>query len=176
MGLNERMQVSEARGKRLVPLSRDQLGEAAWRASVTVRFRHCDPAGIVFTPRYFDILNETVERFFVERLGIDYYALIGERKLGLGYATAACDFLQPNRMGDVLDVAVLVERVGGASYTLALPVLKSGTEVARGRLVTVTTSLETHRSCAIPDDLRAALLAYHEACRPVLELLSAGRE
>lgn len=168
------MQNPGSKRKRLVPLVEEQLGEAVWRAEVAIRFRHCDPAGIVFTPRYFDILNEAVERFFVERLGIDYYGLIGERRLGLGYAAAACDFLQPNRMGEVLDVAVLVTRVGGASYGLALPVMKRGAEVARGRLVTVTTSLETHRACPIPDDLRAALLAYQEACRPALELIGAG--
>lgn len=166
------MRDSSQKEKRPVPLAGDQLGEAVWRAPVTVRFRHCDPAGIVFTPRYFDILNEAVERFFVERLGIDYYALIGERKLGLGYASAACDFLRPNRMGDALEVAVLVERVGGASYALALPVMKRGAEVARGRLVTVVTSLETHKACPIPEDLRAALLAYHEACRPTLALIA----
>ena len=26
-----------------------------------VRFQHCDPAGIVFYPRYFEMLNTTIE-------------------------------------------------------------------------------------------------------------------
>ena len=29
-----------------------------------VLFRHCDPAGIVFYPRYFEMMNDTVEAFF----------------------------------------------------------------------------------------------------------------
>lgn len=34
-----------------------------------VLFRHCDPAGIVFYPRYFEMINDCVEAFFAESLG-----------------------------------------------------------------------------------------------------------
>ena len=33
-----------------------------------VRFEHCDPAGIVFYPRYFEMINGTVEDWFEEDL------------------------------------------------------------------------------------------------------------
>ena len=144
--------------------TRANLPAAAWSAGVTVRFGHCDPAGIIFTPRYFDLLNETVERFFVEALLIDYYALLAGRRIGLGYVQAACEFLKPSRMGDKLDIAVLIERIGGASYTLVLPILRDGAEVARGRLITAPTRLDTAQSCPIPPDIRAALEAYKERC------------
>lgn len=29
-----------------------------------VLFKHCDPAGIVFYPRYFEIINDCIEAFF----------------------------------------------------------------------------------------------------------------
>ena len=29
-----------------------------------VLFKHCDPAGIVFFPRYFEMMNDCVEAFF----------------------------------------------------------------------------------------------------------------
>ena len=150
--------------KRIDPLSRTDLPGAVWSVAVPIRFRHCDPAGIVFTPRYFDILNEAVEQFFGAALGLDYYLLVSERKIGLGYVQASCEFLKPSRMGEVLDVAVLVDRIGGSSYTLVLPVFKDGVEVVRGRLVTVTTRLEAFVSCPIPADIRAALDAYRERC------------
>lgn len=35
----------------------------------TVRFQHCDPAGIVFCPRDYEMLNLTVERFFERKHG-----------------------------------------------------------------------------------------------------------
>jgi 4-hydroxybenzoyl-CoA thioesterase len=31
-----------------------------------VLFKHCDPAGIVFYPRYFEMINDCVEAFFDE--------------------------------------------------------------------------------------------------------------
>lgn len=153
--------------QRIEPMPRDAVPAAAWATTVPVRFRHCDPAGIVFTPRYFEMLTEAVELFFADRLGFDYYALIGERRLGLGYAHASCEFLRPSRMGEVLEVAVLLSRVGRASYAMTLPVFKDGAEAVRGRLVTVTTSLDTLRPCPIPDDLRGALARYAEACGTV---------
>ncbi|CPO21707.1 4-hydroxybenzoyl CoA thioesterase [Bordetella pertussis] len=32
-------------------------------SEVEVRFRHCDPAGIVFYPRYFEMINDFVEEW-----------------------------------------------------------------------------------------------------------------
>ena len=153
---------------RIEPLTRAALPTAAWFAEIPVRFGHCDPAGIVFTPRYFDMLNEAVERFFIDALLIDYYALLAKQRIGLGYVQASCEFLKPSRMGDRLDIAVLVERIGRGSYTLVLPILKDGSEVARGRLVTVPTALDTAKACAIPLDVRKALEAYRERCGSVL--------
>ena len=34
---------------------------SAYRATVLVRFAHCDPAGIVFFPRYMEMFNNLVE-------------------------------------------------------------------------------------------------------------------
>ena len=159
--------MAERERPRIRPLTRDALPAAAWWARVPIRFGHCDPAGIVFTPRYFDMLNEVVERFFLEALGLDYYGMITERRLGLGYAHASCEFLRPSRMGEVLEATVLVESLGRASSALLLPLLKDRAEVVRGRFVTVATSLDTHRACPMPDDLRTALDRYREACGPM---------
>ena len=163
--------MSEPNAKRITPTDMAALPSAVWSAAIPVRFRHCDPAGIIFTPRYFDIIQEAVERFFGERLGIDYYDLLGARRIGLGYAHASCEFLSPSRMGDVLHVAVLIGRVGGASYDLHLPTFREGREVVRGRLVTVTTALDSGRPQPIPDDVRTALERYRESCGPVLSIL-----
>ena len=41
-----------------------------FRFKQKVLFKHCDPAGIVFFPRYFEMMNDCVETFFDEALGI----------------------------------------------------------------------------------------------------------
>src|SRR5260370_493059 len=37
---------------------------SAFVSQVQVLFRHCDPAGIVFYPRYFEMVNDLVEEWF----------------------------------------------------------------------------------------------------------------
>lgn len=133
-----------------------------WTRDVLIRFSHCDPAGIVYFPRAFDILNNVVEDWFNQCLGLDYYDIVGRRRIGLGYAHAKCDFLRPAAMGDVLTYAVGVERVGGKSLTLAITARRDGEEIVKASLVIVTTDLTRHASMPIPDDVRTAVTAYQE--------------
>ena len=52
-----------------------------------VMFKHCDPAGIVFYPRYFEMMNDVVESFFAECLGLPFERLL---------VTAGVPTVQPN--------------------------------------------------------------------------------
>jgi acyl-CoA thioesterase FadM len=137
----------------------------AWRTVVPIRFSHCDPAGIVYFARYFDMFNGVVEDWFGERLKIDYHTMIGTRRIGLGYVSVSADFMKPSRMGDRLECAVLVTRIGNASLGLAIHGFRDQAPAVIGRLVMVTTSLETHTSIPLPDDLRAAVEQYQETCK-----------
>lgn len=139
--------------------------DRAWRAVVPVRFSHCDPAGIVYFARYFDMLNGVVEDWFCQELQIDYHEMIGSRRVGLGYVSANADFAKTSRMGDRLECAVVVDRIGRSSITLHIHVSRDAEKVLLARLVIVTTSLTTHQSIAIPDDLRTALERYQEKCQ-----------
>ncbi|MCB8820824.1 acyl-CoA thioesterase [Microvirga rosea] len=134
----------------------------AWRTTVPVRFSHCDPAGIVYFARYFDILNGVVEDWFCECLGIDYHDMIGPRRTGLGFVSAGAEFTKPGFMGDHLDCAIVIERIGRSSLTFHIHATRAEEPILVARMVMVTTSLETHRSIPLPDDLRAALERYWE--------------
>lgn len=140
-------------------------GDRVWRTTVPIRFSHCDPAGIVYFARYFDILNGVVEDWFGEALGIDYHEMIGPRRIGLGFVSAGADFAKPGFMGDRLDFSVLVERIGRSSLTLKISASRSSEPVLQARLVMVTTSLETHTSIVLPEDLRTAVERYQETCQ-----------
>lgn len=142
------------------PLDAADLPAGLWHTAVKIRFGQCDPAGIVYTPHYFDLFNGVIEDWYPAALGLDYHAFLRDRRMGLGYATAACDFLAPSAMGDVLTVHVALRRLGGASFTLVLHALKEGREAVRGRFVVVTTDLGSRRPVPVPADLRAALAAY----------------
>ncbi|MDF3060661.1 MAG: acyl-CoA thioesterase [Microvirga sp.] len=137
----------------------------AWRTVVPVRFSHCDPAGIVYFPRYFDIINGVVEDWFAGALGLPHHHFIRDRRIGLGPAHAEADFMKPGFLADELVFAVLVDRIGNSSLALSVHGHRGGEPVLAARMTIVTTSLVEHRAIRIPDDLRAALEAYRERCR-----------
>ena len=123
-----------------------------------IRFSDCDPAGIVFYPQYFVMLNGLVEDWFNDELGIGYAALILERRIGLPTVRLEVDFQAVSRLGDHVELSLQVDRLGGRSLTLALEVTGAdGGLRMRMRQVLVTTSLVTHRALDIPSDIRAAI-------------------
>ena len=122
-----------------------------------VRFGHCDPAGIVFYPRYFEMLNELIEDWFAQALGLPFDVLIGRRGIGMPTAQLDTRFLRVSRHGDRLRQCIHVERLGGSSLKLRITFDGDDGLRVEFRQVLVCTSLATHKPQAFPDDLRAAL-------------------
>ena len=122
-----------------------------------VRFGHCDPAGIVFYPRYFEMLNALVEDWFTQGLGVDYAQLLGPRRVGMPSVRLSADFKQVSRMGDQLTQRVAINKLGRSS--LGLTIQFDGANGCRVSFeqVLVCTSLETHKAQPFPQDLREAL-------------------
>ena len=83
-----------------------------------VLFKHCDPAGIVFYPRYFEMLNDCVEAWFDERIAMPFEAM---HAVGGGVPTARIEaaFKAPSRHGDMLDIALSCTQVGRSSADLS---------------------------------------------------------
>jgi len=122
-----------------------------------VRFGHCDPAGIVFYPRYFEMLNELIEDWFANALGLPFDVLIGQRRIGMPTAQLDTRFLRVSRHGDRLQQTIHIERLGGSSLKLSIAFISDDGPRVEFTQVLVCTSLETHKPQAFPDDLRAAL-------------------
>ena len=129
----------------------------AFQREQLVRFGHCDPAGIVFYPRYFEMLNELIEDWFAHDLGLPFDVLIGQRQVGMPTAQLDARFLRVSRHGDRLVQRIRIERLGGGSMTLRITFDgDDGTRVEFAQVL-VCTSLATHKPQAFPADLRAAL-------------------
>ncbi|UFN50371.1 acyl-CoA thioesterase [Roseomonas sp. OT10] len=149
---------------RPVPLPASALPAAAWRGRQRVRFGDCDPAGIVFFPAWFAMGHAALEDWFDEALGIGFHALHAARRIATGYAHAEADYFRPGLMGEVVHLTPLAGRIGGASYALTVHIHRGEEELARLHLLVATTDLDTRRPVAVPEDLRAALLAYRQRC------------
>ena len=124
-----------------------------------IRFSDCDPAGIVFYPQYFVMLNGLMEDW-VDALGIGFADLVSRRRIGLPTVRLEADFRAVSRFGDDVVLSLQVERLGGRSLTLALRCRDAaGGELRMEmRQVVVTTSLESHKAIDVPADLRDAIL------------------
>jgi 4-hydroxybenzoyl-CoA thioesterase len=131
-----------------------------------VRFGHCDPAGIVFYPRYFEMLNAVVEDWFTQGLGVDYAQLLGPRRIGMPSVRLSADFKRVSRMGDRLTQRVAINKLGRSSLGLTIQFdgnsdSQDGCRVAFEQVL-VCTSLETHKAQPFPQDLRDALEQVNE--------------
>jgi 4-hydroxybenzoyl-CoA thioesterase len=134
--------------------------KSAFTRTVTIRFSHCDPAGIVYFPHYFDMFNGLIEDWYTEQLGVNYAKLILGDRHGFPFVHIETDFKMPSRMGEHLDLTLLLERVGRSSLTVVIVGHLAGVERLRARLVTAMTSLETQQSVELPQALREKFETY----------------
>lgn len=81
-----------------------------------VLFRHCDPAGIVFFPRYFEMINDCVEAFFDTALGHPFETILNTG--GVPTAEISARFTAPSRHGDRLDLTLDCSKIGRASLQM----------------------------------------------------------
>ncbi len=134
------------------------------RHCLTVRFGECDPAGVVYYPRFFDWFHRAMEGWFGEGLGQPYHQVL--REYGFPAAHAEADYLLPCRMGEELVVELAVTELGRASVGLGFKV-RGPDEVVRaiGRVVVVVVTMAPGRDehfglQPLPDTLRTAMSAF----------------
>lgn len=135
---------------------------ARFEATHVLRFGDCDPAGIAYYPRYFDLLNGVVEDWWIS-MGHPWKTLFGERRIGLPTVRFEVDFRAPAFLEDELRFSLSIKRIGSKSVELEHVVQRGATTLWQCAQTLVVTSLDSHRSIAWPDDLRAALVSFQEA-------------
>lgn len=83
--------------------------------SEAVRFKHVDFAGIVFYPRFLEMLNDIVEDWFEEALDRPFSKI--HETNGIPTVDLKVQFKNPARIGDVLTKQLWVISLGKASVT-----------------------------------------------------------
>lgn len=124
-----------------------------------VRFEHCDPAGIMFYPRFLALVNQTVEDWFAQ-LGHSFKTLHIDRRKGVPTVRFESEFVAPVRIGDTLRQSLGVEGLGRTSLNLKHLAAVGGRAVARFDQTLVFTDLATMKSAPWPSDLRAAIAGF----------------
>ncbi|POR55048.1 4-hydroxybenzoyl-CoA thioesterase [Paraburkholderia eburnea] len=135
-------------------------GKPTFNRRHKIHFSECDPAGIVFYPQYFVLFNDLIESWIDELMPEGYHGIIGARRVGMPTVHLEVDFKAVSKMGDEVTLSIDVQRIGQASLTLVWACTGSDGVLRMSATQTiVTTSLDTHKAIAIPDDLREAIVA-----------------
>lgn len=135
----------------------------SYRSQIVVRFADCDPAQMVFYPRYLTMFNDLVEDWFRDELKLPYSYYHHEHQQGLPTVHLDVDFLAPSRLGELLTATLTVKRVGTSSITLNILFRgPDGSDRVRGTVVLVVSDLRSNRAIPITDDLRSKLLQFRD--------------
>lgn len=124
-----------------------------------VRFAQVDAAGIVFYPRYFEMVNDAVEDWFAA-MDLDFATMHRDRHMGVPTVKLEATFLVPSELGDRLTVSITPQEIGRSSCTLAVVFACAGRERLRVTVVLVCMDLGARRSMPWPDELRPKMEYY----------------
>ena len=129
-----------------------------------VLWRDCDPAQIIYTPRFLDFVAEAVEGGFRHVFGVDWYGFRDSRDLRLPAVHTSLDFSLPVRSGGELSLIVLVDNVGRSSLPFKVIGRLGEREAFQATWVMSILDAADDRPTSIPDDIRERVRSYQQAC------------
>src|SRR6266404_5960744 len=91
---------------------------SAFQREILVRFGHCDAAGWVFYPRYFEMISDFVEDWFEDGLAASAPGLFHHKQILTPSVHFNVDFVKPTRYGDRLTFNLWTVKIGKTSCEL----------------------------------------------------------
>lgn len=131
-----------------------------FRHTIKVLFQHCDPAGIVFYPRYFEMVNQTVEEWHEVGLKHSFSQMHLEKGYGVPTVSIGAEFTAPSHMGDVLVWTLCVEKLGRTSAHLHIKAMCGEELRMTATPVLVSVDMATGRPVPWSDEIRARMQGY----------------
>ena len=119
-----------------------------------VRFGHVDPAGIAYFPRIYDYIHEAFEELWEVHVGVRYYHLLGQRRIGFPLVHSDVDFKRPLRFGDRPLVRVTCFKLGRSSLGLHYVYTLDDEVCVDARMTTVCVKLDEMKPIEMPQEYR----------------------
>jgi 4-hydroxybenzoyl-CoA thioesterase len=126
---------------------------AAFQREILVRFGHCDAAGWVFYPRYFEMISDFVEDWFEDGLAASAPGLFHHKQLLTPSVHFTVDFVKASHYGERLTFNLWTAKVGRTSCELRIEASFQGEVRMRVKQVLVFISAGTARATGIPPEL-----------------------
>ncbi len=132
------------------------------RREVTVEWGDCDPAGIVFYPRYFAMFDASTAALFAKALGYHKFEMLSRFGIiGIPMVDTGAKFLVPSRFGDVIMIASHIEGFRRSSFSVQHRVLHGETIAIEAHETRVWAGRDPEnpariKGVAIPDEVKEA--------------------
>ena len=99
--------------------------------SFLIEWGDCDPAGIVFYPRYFAMFDHSTTMLISAASGLNKYDLLQKYKAhGYPMVDTRGTFAIPTRFGDSVTIESEFTKVGRSSFEIAHKLIKDGKVIA----------------------------------------------
>ena len=125
-----------------------------FRRQLTVEWGQCDPAGIVFNSRFFEMFDTSSWLLFEAALGVKpqdlgpHFGIIG-----IALVDASANFLKPVKFGDVIEIASRIAEFRRSSFDVEHKITLGGELAVEGgesRVWTARSKEDPHKIGAVP--------------------------
>jgi 4-hydroxybenzoyl-CoA thioesterase len=133
--------------------------------TVLIEWGHCDPAGIVFYPRYFEMFDASTTALFQRALGMTKYQFTKAYDfVGYPMVDTRAKFHLPTRFGDEVKIETTIAQFRRSSFDVAHRLMKDGKLAVEGFETRVWAARdpsdpERIRGVAVPEEVVAKLSA-----------------
>jgi 4-hydroxybenzoyl-CoA thioesterase len=134
----------------------------------TVNFADCDPARIVFYPRYFEWFDRGTEMLF-RQVGLDWETMMDKGGwIGVPLLDASAKFLRPCRFGDLIEISSWVAEWRGRTLVVEHRVSNKDALAVEGREIRAWTVRDPERpsgmrATEVPSEIMARFAAEEDA-------------
>lgn len=101
--------------------------------TLRIEWGDCDPAGIVFYPRYFELFDSSTTLLITMATGLTMYQLLQKYDFaGYPVVDTRARFMMPTRFGDDVVIESAFAKVGRSSFEIVHRVLRDGALAVEG--------------------------------------------
>jgi 4-hydroxybenzoyl-CoA thioesterase len=101
--------------------------------TVQIEWGHCDPAGIVFYPRYFEIFDASTTALFQHALGMTKFQFLKHYGFaGYPMVDTRSRFMIPTRFGDRVEIETTITELKRSSFQITHRLMKDGELAVEG--------------------------------------------
>jgi 4-hydroxybenzoyl-CoA thioesterase len=132
-----------------------------YRRKMTIEWGDCDPAGIVFNPRFFEMFDANSWMLFETALGVKQQELTSAYGIiGIALVDARANFMKPARFGDAIEIASRIKEFRRSSFEVEHLITINGTLAVEGGETRVWAVRDKNNpdkitTAAIPDEVTA---------------------